>query len=85
MSANLSHLLPWLTVVEWAELPIIDFSAASTPEGRAALVPQVCNAMQTYGFMYLVNHGLTQAQVSTNEQCMKDNLMIYRFRGYGVL
>ncbi|KAI0658180.1 Clavaminate synthase-like protein [Cubamyces menziesii] len=48
--------------LEWAELPIIDFSAASTPEGRAALVPQVCNAMQTYGFMYLVNHGLTQAQ-----------------------
>ncbi|KAI0365382.1 Clavaminate synthase-like protein [Pilatotrama ljubarskyi] len=48
--------------LEWAELPIIDFSNASTPEGRAELTPQVCNAMRTYGFMYIVNHGLTQAQ-----------------------
>ena len=50
-------------VVEWADLPIIDFSNASTPEGRAALTPQVCNAMRTSGFMYIVNHGLTQAEV----------------------
>ncbi|KAI9070315.1 Clavaminate synthase-like protein [Trametes sanguinea] len=48
--------------LEWADLPIIDFSEAGTPEGRAALTPQVCRAMQTYGFMYVVNHGLTQAQ-----------------------
>ncbi|KAI0760891.1 Clavaminate synthase-like protein [Trametes elegans] len=48
--------------LEWADLPIIDFSNAGTPEGRAALTPEVCNAMRTYGFMYVVNHGLTQAQ-----------------------
>lgn len=49
--------------MEWADLPIIDFSNASTPEGRAALTPQVCNAMQTSGFMYIINHGMTQAEV----------------------
>ncbi|OSC99249.1 Clavaminate synthase-like protein [Trametes coccinea BRFM310] len=48
--------------LEWADLPIIDFSDSGTPDGRAALTPQVCRAMQTYGFMYVVNHGLTQAQ-----------------------
>ncbi|KAH9848599.1 hypothetical protein C2E23DRAFT_739334 [Lenzites betulinus] len=48
--------------LEWADLPIVDFSNASTAEGRAALTPQVCNAMRTSGFMYIVNHGLSQAQ-----------------------
>lgn len=51
------------TVVEWAPLPIIDFSEAGTPEGRSALAPQVRDAMRTYGFLYIVNHGYTQAQV----------------------
>lgn len=45
-------------------MPIIDFSKVHTPEGRAELVPQVRDAMHTYGFMCIVNHGLTQAQVS---------------------
>lgn len=49
--------------MEWADLPIIDLSKASTPEGRAELAPQVRDAMRTFGFMYVVNHGLTQAQV----------------------
>ncbi|KAJ8457010.1 hypothetical protein ONZ51_g11780 [Trametes cubensis] len=48
--------------LEWADLPIIDLSKASTPEGRAELAPQVRDAMRTFGFMYVVNHGLTQAQ-----------------------
>lgn len=51
------------TVVEWAPLPIIDFSEAGTPEGRSALAVQVRDAMRTYGFLYIVNHGYTQAQV----------------------
>lgn len=51
------------TVVEWAPLPIIDFSEAGTPEGRSALAAQVRDAMRTYGFLYIVNHGYTQAQV----------------------
>ncbi|KAI0649640.1 Clavaminate synthase-like protein [Trametes meyenii] len=59
------HYVPAPTTqedLEWAELPIIDISTADTAEGRAALTPQVCSAMQTYGFMYIVNHGLSQAQ-----------------------
>ncbi|KAJ3019260.1 hypothetical protein NUW54_g130 [Trametes sanguinea] len=48
--------------LEWADLAVIDLSKASTPEGRAELAPKVRDAMRTYGFMYVVNHGLTQAQ-----------------------
>ncbi|KAH9903173.1 Clavaminate synthase-like protein [Cubamyces lactineus] len=48
--------------LEWAPLPIIDFSQAATPEGLARIAPQVCNAMRTYGFLYIVNHGYTNAQ-----------------------
>ncbi|KAI0819384.1 hypothetical protein BC628DRAFT_1038124 [Trametes gibbosa] len=48
--------------LEWADLPIVDFSNAGTPQGRAALTPQVCHAMRTSGFMYIINHGLSQAQ-----------------------
>ncbi|KAM5546270.1 hypothetical protein V8D89_000396 [Ganoderma adspersum] len=48
--------------LDWADLPIIDFSKASTPEGRAELAPRVCDVMRTVGFMCIVNHGLTQAQ-----------------------
>ena len=32
--------------VEWADLPIVDISKAATPEGRAALAPQVRDAME---------------------------------------
>lgn len=49
--------------MEWADLPIIDISTANTPEGRVALAPQMHDAMRTFGFLYIVNHGLTQAQV----------------------
>ncbi len=49
--------------MDWADFPIIDLSKAKTPEGRAELAPVVRDAMRTYGFLYVVNHGLTQAQV----------------------
>ena len=49
--------------MEWADLPIVDFSKVGTPEGRAELVPQVRDAMRTHGFLIVVNHGWTQAQV----------------------
>lgn len=52
------------SAVEWAEFPLIDLSKASTPEGLAELAPVVRDAMRTYGFLYVVNHGLSQAQVS---------------------
>ncbi|RPD60545.1 Clavaminate synthase-like protein [Lentinus tigrinus ALCF2SS1-7] len=48
--------------VDWAEFPLIDLSKAKTPEGRAELAPVVRDAMRTHGFLYVVNHGLTQAQ-----------------------
>ena len=50
--------------VDYADVPIIDFSKAYTPEGWAELMPQVRDAMHTYGFMRVINHGLTQEQVS---------------------
>ncbi|PIL28758.1 hypothetical protein GSI_08802 [Ganoderma sinense ZZ0214-1] len=48
--------------LDWADLPIVDISKASTAEGRTELAAQVRDAMRTFGFMYIVNHGLTQAQ-----------------------
>ncbi|KAI0752457.1 Clavaminate synthase-like protein [Daedaleopsis nitida] len=48
--------------LEWADLPVIDLSKATTPEGRAALAPVARDAMHTHGFMYIVNHGLTQKE-----------------------
>ncbi|KAI0672085.1 Clavaminate synthase-like protein [Trametes maxima] len=55
-------ILPTKEDLEWAPLPIIDFSKASTPEGLTELSRDVCNAMRTYGFLYVINHGYTQAQ-----------------------
>ncbi|RDX52316.1 Clavaminate synthase-like protein [Lentinus brumalis] len=48
--------------LNWAELPVIDLSKASTAEGREELMPLVRDAMHTYGFMYVINHGLSPAQ-----------------------
>ncbi|RPD60560.1 Clavaminate synthase-like protein [Lentinus tigrinus ALCF2SS1-7] len=48
--------------LDWADLVIIDISKARTPEGRAQLAPQVRDAMRTTGFIYVVNHGMTQSQ-----------------------
>ena len=50
--------------VEYAAVPIIDFSKTDTPEGREDLALKVRDAMHTCGFMCIVNHGLTQIQVS---------------------
>ena len=64
--------------MEWADLPIIDISKAATPEGRAELAPIARDAMHTHGFVYVVNHGLTQAQVRScalmriHYDCLKD-------------
>ena len=51
--------------VDWADLPIIDISKASTPEGRTELATEVRDAMRTFGFMYIVNHGLTLWDVAS--------------------
>jgi hypothetical protein len=51
-------------LVDFADLAIIDLSKAHTPEGRAELAPQIRDALRTNGFVYAINHGYTQAQVS---------------------
>ncbi|KAI0703881.1 Clavaminate synthase-like protein [Cerioporus squamosus] len=48
--------------LEWADLAVVDMSKMNTPEGRAELVTVVRDAMHTNGFIYVVNHGLSQAQ-----------------------
>ncbi|KAG6884915.1 hypothetical protein C0993_007282 [Termitomyces sp. T159_Od127] len=48
--------------LEYADLPIIDLSKASTPEGRRALSTQVRDAMSEHGFFYVINHGYTVDQ-----------------------
>jgi len=50
--------------VDYADLPIIDLSRTATPEGRLALAQQACDAISNHGFFYIINHGLTPAQVS---------------------
>jgi hypothetical protein len=51
-------------LVDFADLAIVDLSKAHTPEGRAELAPQLRDALRTNGFIYAINHGYTQAQVS---------------------
>lgn len=48
--------------LDYADLAIIDFAKASTPEGRAELAIQARDAMREQGFFYLINHGYTQEQ-----------------------
>ncbi|EGN97166.1 hypothetical protein SERLA73DRAFT_123949 [Serpula lacrymans var. lacrymans S7.3] len=48
--------------LDFADLAIIDLAKAQTPKGRAEIYPQVRDALRTNGFMYVVNHGYTQAQ-----------------------
>ncbi|TBU57622.1 Clavaminate synthase-like protein [Dichomitus squalens] len=48
--------------LNWAALPIVDLAKTATSEERAALAIQVRDAMRTFGFMYIINHGLTQPQ-----------------------
>lgn len=49
--------------MEYADLPIIDFAKLATPGGSAELAKEVHDAMTTSGFLYVINHGHTQAQV----------------------
>lgn len=47
--------------LDYADLPVIDLSKASTVEGRMELATQVRDAMSTQGFFCVINHGLTQS------------------------
>ncbi|KNZ76521.1 UPF0676 protein, partial [Termitomyces sp. J132] len=48
--------------VDFADLAIIDLAKFGTPEGKAELVKDICNAMNTTGFFYVINHGYSQEQ-----------------------
>ena len=57
-----------LSLVDWADLAIVDLSRAQTPEGRAGLAKDVCDAMTTKGFLYVIGHGYTEEEVSVVER-----------------
>ncbi|KAF4602959.1 hypothetical protein EYR38_003363 [Pleurotus pulmonarius] len=50
--------------LDFADLALVDFSKASTPEGRSELARQIHDALRDVGFFYLVNHGYTSAQTA---------------------
>ena len=57
--------------MDWAELPVVDFSGVDTPKGLAKLTSIVRDAMHECGFMYVINHGLSVSQVS-RFQCLNN-------------
>ena len=52
-----------LCVVDYADLAVIDLSKANSLAGRMTLGAQLRDAMREHGFFYVINHGLTPAQV----------------------
>lgn len=50
------------TIVDYADLPILDLSKSGTLEGRLALANQLKDAMSNYGFFYIINHGYSKTQ-----------------------
>ncbi|KAG6917878.1 hypothetical protein DXG01_000648 [Tephrocybe rancida] len=52
------------SIVDYADLAIIDFDKFKTEAGRAQLVSEVHDAMKTIGFFYVVNHGYTPEQTA---------------------
>lgn len=49
--------------LDWADLPSIDLSKYGTPEGNAELAKTLIDAIRTKGFFYVVNFGISQAEV----------------------
>jgi hypothetical protein len=54
-------------IVPEAALPIFDFSKfrEGTQEERIQTADQIVDAFKTYGFVYLVNHGISNDQIGT--------------------
>ncbi|KAI0689337.1 hypothetical protein BC835DRAFT_1308410 [Cytidiella melzeri] len=50
--------------LDYADLAILDFSKASTYEGRKELAVQARDAMRDIGFFYIVNHGVPQYETT---------------------
>jgi isopenicillin N synthase-like dioxygenase len=53
--------------VDYADLAILDFSKAVTPEGRAELAATARDALHNIGFFCIVNHGMLQTEVSSTQ------------------
>ncbi|KAK7957742.1 2-oxoglutarate-dependent dioxygenase JRG21 [Apiospora saccharicola] len=49
--------------LEWADLATLDLSKFDQPGGKEELAKQLFEAIQTIGFFYIVNFGLSQEQV----------------------
>ncbi|WVQ95241.1 hypothetical protein IAU59_002336 [Kwoniella sp. CBS 9459] len=49
--------------LDWADLPNIDLSKFSTPEGKAELAQTLIEAIRTKGFFYVTNFGIPQEKV----------------------
>lgn len=49
--------------MEWADLVTLDLSTFDNPGGKEALAKQLFDALQTTGFFYIVNFGLSQEEV----------------------
>jgi isopenicillin N synthase-like dioxygenase len=49
--------------VDWADLVTLDLSKFDEPDGKQALAKQLYDAMQTTGFFYIINFGLSQERV----------------------
>lgn len=71
--------------VDYADLPIIDLSKYATPEGHAELAIQARDAMTTYGFFYVINHGYEPAQVVVFSPNLKSLVLTRRNRHRGYL
>ncbi|KAI0689339.1 hypothetical protein BC835DRAFT_1407866 [Cytidiella melzeri] len=50
--------------LDYADLAILDFSQASTPEGRKELAVAARDALRDIDFFYIVNHGLSQSETT---------------------
>ncbi|WVW85281.1 hypothetical protein I302_107319 [Kwoniella bestiolae CBS 10118] len=49
--------------LDWADLPTIDLSKFSTPEGKTELAQTLIEAIRTKGFFYVTNFGIPQEKV----------------------
>lgn len=49
--------------MDWADLVTLDLSKFHLPGGKDVLAKQLFNALQTIGFFYVVNFGLSQEDV----------------------
>lgn len=49
--------------VEWADLVTLDLAKFDEPGGKESLARQLFEALQTIGFFYIVNFGLSQEEV----------------------